>query len=169
MKLLQNRIENHIEEINLKKENTNKNSNDFCIINLTFDTNSFNRKCRSIGDFMKKLKNGKISYSDEYYFGRPKQNNREYFNMIIDDGGFYRYTYGKKTIELDILFNLKGDVDFNIDGEIIKSRISKIITPKDIKITFNDRLLLKKSFLDLSIIDIGWSVFGGELRNRLLY
>ena len=167
MKLLRNRIKHLLDELKIEKKNTiDKQNQDYCIINLLFNTDLFNDKCYSIGDFMKKLKNGKISYNSDYYFGRPKQNNREYFNDLIGDGGFYRYNYGYKFIELNIFLNLKGDIDYSIDKEIIKSRISKIIKPIECNIGFNDELLLNKTFRDLSILDTGWSLFGYNLNDK---
>ena len=60
--------------------------------------------------------------------------------------------------------------NFNIslEIEIIKSRISKIVNPIECNIGFNDKLLLDKTFRDLSILDTGWSVFGNEYRNKTI-
>ena len=74
---------------------------------------------------MKKLKNGKISFVNDDYFGRPKQNNREYFKEIIGEGGFYRSYFGYNFIEINIYLDIKGDLTYLIDKEIIKKRIFK--------------------------------------------
>jgi hypothetical protein len=161
MNLIRKRIKHLLDEIQTERGyNPKVSKDDYCIIKLLFDTDEFNSKCSSIGDFMKKLKNGKISYDSEDYFGRPKQNNREYFNHLIGGGGFYRFTYSYNFIEINVYLDLKGDFDNLIDGEIIKSRVSKIITPIEFEIGFNDKLLLDKSFRDLSMVDTGWNVFG---------
>jgi hypothetical protein len=167
MNLIRKRIKYLIEEIKKRKEHHHKiKKNEFCIINLLFDTDEFTSKCSSIGDFMKKLKNGKISYKYDEYFGRPKQNNREYFTGLIGEGGFYRFTYSYNFIEINIYLDLKGEIDDLTDREIIKSRISKIVKPIEYEIGFNDRLLLNKTFRDLSIVDTGWNVFGDGFRGR---
>ncbi len=167
MNLIRKRIKYLLEEIKTEKGyNLKTTKKNYCIINLLFDTEEFNSKCSSIGDFMKKLKNGKISYKEDEYFGRPKQNNREYFTDIISEGGFYRYNYSYNFIEINIYLDLKGEIDELIDGEIIKSRISKIVNPIEYEIGFNDRLLLDKTFRDLTVIDTGWNVFGDGYRNR---
>jgi hypothetical protein len=167
MNLIRKRIKYLLEEIKKDKGfNLKTTKKNYCVINLLFNTEEFNSKCTSIGDFMKKLKNGKISYKDDEYFGRPKQNNREYFNDIIGDGGFYRFTYSFNFIEINIYLDLKGDIEEIIDSEIIKSRISKIVKPIEFEIGFNDQLLLNKTFRDLSIIDTGWNVFGNGFRGK---
>ena len=166
MNLIRKRIKYLLEEIKTQQgHNPKKSKGDFCIINLLFDTNEFLDKCSSIGTFMKRLRNGKISLEGDGY-DRPKQTNREYFNEICGDGGFYRYNYGYKYIELNIYLDLKNGVVNDQDKEIIKSRVSKLVKPKEFKIGFNDKPLLDKTFRDLSLIDTGWSVFGKEFRNK---
>ena len=169
MNLIRKRIKYLLDEIKTEQGyNTKKTKNDYCVINLLFNTEGFNSKCSSIGDFMKKLKNGKISYKNDEYFGRPKQNNREYFNDLIGDGGFYRFTYSFKFIEINIYLDIEREVDFPVDSEIIISRVSKIVNPIEYEIGFNDRILLDKTFRDLSITDTGWNVFGDGFRQRTI-
>ena len=169
MNLVRKRIKYLLDEIKTEKGFNPKNTkNEYCVINLLFNTDEFTSKCYSIGDFMKKLKNGKISYKNDDYFGRPKQNNREYFNELIGDGGFYRFTYSFNFIEINLYLDLKREIDFPIDDEIIISRISKIVKPVEYEIGFNDRLLLDKTFRDLTIIDTGWNVFGDGFRHRTI-
>lgn len=167
MNLIRKRIKYLLEEIKTEKElNLKRTKKNYCVINLLFDTDEFNSKCTSIGDFMKKLKNGKISYKNDNYFGRTKQNNREYFSGLLGEGGFYRFNYSYNFIEINIYLDLKGVMDEQIDGEIIISRISKIVKPIEYEIGFNDQLLLDKTFRDLTIVDTGWSVFGDGFRGR---
>lgn len=169
MNLIRKRIKYHLDEVKKEKGHDLKSQKkQFVIIKLLFDTEVFFSKCSSIGDFMKKLKNGKISFENIDNIERPKQNNREYFNSIIDGGGFYRYNFTYKFIEFHIYLELKGEIDENIDKKIITSRISKIVKPLEIKIGFNDRLLLDKTFRDLTLTETGWNVFGDEFRNKTI-
>ena len=71
-----------------EKPSSPKPKNDFCIINVVFDTDTFYERCTSIGDFMKKLRNGKLTLNNNSYSDRPKLNNREYFNQLIEEGFF---------------------------------------------------------------------------------
>jgi hypothetical protein len=155
MNIIRKRILNLLEEI---KNNELNQKNDFCVIKLLFDTEEFNSKCSSIGDFMKKLKNGKISYNDNQKL--PKKNNREYFKEIIGEGGFYRYKYGIRYVEIDIFFDIKNNLDFDRNSKIIQLRISKIVNPTEIEIGFNNKNLFQKTFRDITIIETGWNVFG---------
>lgn len=167
MNLIRKRIKYLIDEI--KRENKTKNKprkKEYCVINLLFNTLEFNSKCSSVGDFMKKLKNGKLSYDNQEYYGRPKQNNREYFSEIIGEGGFYRYNYGVNFVEINIYIELKGKIQYYEDGEIIKSRIKKIVKPIEIELGFNHEELFHKTFRDLTIIDTGWNVFGKDFREK---
>jgi hypothetical protein len=167
MNLLRKRIKHLLDEVKSNQELNLKHSNNgYCVINLLFDTNEFTSKCSSIGDFMKKLRNGKISLENNVSFERPKQNNREYFNELIGDGGFYRSIYSYQFIEINIYIDLKRDIDNFIDRDIIKSRISKIVNPLKFKIGFNDRLLFDKTFKELTIEDTSWNVFGDVFRNK---
>ena len=145
-----------------------KTKNDYCIINLIFDSDTFYKKCTSIGDFMKKLRNGKITSNSNLAFDRPKQNNREYFNHLIDEGGFCRFINSYRYVEINIYLDIIAGLDYTIETEILKSRIEKIVTPLECHIGFNDKPLMDKTFRDLSILDTGWSVFGNEFRNKEL-
>lgn len=162
MNIIRKRILNLLKEI---KNNELNQKNDFCVIKLLFNTEEFNSKCSSIGDFMKKLKNGKISYNDNQEL--PKKNNREYFKEIIGEGGFYRYKYGIRFVEIDIYFDIKNNLDFDKNSQIIQSRISKIVNPTEIEIGFNNKNLFQKTFRDITIIETGWNVFGYNLKENL--
>jgi hypothetical protein len=167
MNLIRRRIKHLLREIHTQGlPITKKTKNNFCIITIVFDTNKFNKKCSSIGDFMKRLKNGKITLDNFTNFNRPKQNNRQYFNNLIEDFGFYRFIYGHKFIELNIYLDvIDGLEDFHTESEIIKSRVSKIVSPLECIVEFNDKSLLDKTFRDISIVDTGWNVFGNKLLN----
>jgi hypothetical protein len=168
MNLIRRRIKHLLREIHSQGLTTSpKPKNEFCIITVVFDTNSFNMKCSSIGDFMKRLKNGKITLDDSTHYNRPKQNNRQYFNNLIESGGIYRFVYGQKFIEINIYLDIIDGLDYNIEREIIKSRINKIVSPIECHIEFNNKSLLDKTFRDLSIVDTGWNVFGNEFRTKI--
>jgi hypothetical protein len=169
MNLIRRRIKHLLRELETKgKLPSKKPKNDFCIITLIFDTDVFNMKCSSIGDFMKRLRNGKITLDNDIVYDRPKLNNRQYFNHLIDEGGFYRFQVGITFIEINIYLDVIEGLDYPIEIEILKSRISKIVNPIECFIGFNDKPLLDKTFRDLSIIDTGWSVFGNEYRNKTI-
>ena len=171
MNILQKKIKlilNEIKERERKKENKTLNKpseQEFVMIKIIFDYEKFTQSCSSIGDFMKKLKNGKISFDHKEDFERPKQNNREYFNDIIGEGGFYRYEVSDQSIIMDIFFETKIHLDENIDKKIIERRISKIVVPEKINIEFSDEKMLRKKLDELSQVNIGWNVFGSEYRN----
>jgi hypothetical protein len=169
MNLIRKRIKHLLREIESKGNTASKKTkNDYCIINIIFDTDTFNARCSSIGDFMKKLRNGKITSVSNNSFDRPKQTNREYFNHIMNSGGFYRYSYGYNFVEINIFLDVVVDLDYILETEVIKSRVSKVVPFIECTVGFNDKLLLDKTFRDLSILDTGWSVFGNEFRNKTL-
>ena len=169
MNKIRRRIKYLLREIESKgKPVSKKPKNNYCIINIIFDTDTFNERCSSIGDFMKKIRNGKLTLNSELSIDRPKQTNREYFNHIMNSGGFYRYSYGYTFVEINIYLDVVGDLDYILEGEVIKSRISKVVPFIECTIGFNDKPLMDKTFRDLSILDTGWSVFGNEFRNKEL-
>lgn len=171
MNILQKKIKlilNEIKEREREKENKTLNTpseQEFVMIKMIFDYKKFNQSCSSVGDFMKKLKNGKISFAHKEDFGRPKQNNREYFNDLIGEGGFYRYEISEHSVYLDIFFQIKRKFDENIDKDIIMSRINKIVKPNNISIEVGDKKKLRTELEKLSQVNIGWNVFGTEFRN----
>ena len=151
-----------------EKPSSPKPKNDFCIINVVFDTDTFYERCTSIGDFMKKLRNGKLTLNNNSYSDRPKLNNREYFNQLIEEGGFIRYIHSVAFIEINIYLDVIEGLNYPTEIEIIKSRVSKIVPFMECSVGFNDRPLLDKTFRDLSILDTGWSVFGNKYRGLTL-
>lgn len=169
MNKIRKRIKHLLREIEQKETSSSiKPKNDFCLINVIFDTETFYERCTSIGDFMKKLRNGKITLDSNIPSNRPKLNNRDYFNHIMDEGGFLRYIYSYTFVEINIYLDVFGGLDFEREREVIKSRISKIVPPIECSIGFNDKELMDKTFRDLSIIDTGWSVFGNSYLNKTL-
>lgn len=166
MNLIRKRIIHLLQELETTgKLPTKQTNNNFCIIKLVFKTDEFNKKCSSIGDFMKRLKNSKITLDNNVITNKEKQNNRQYFNSIIEDGGFYRFVYGNSFIELIVYMEVVNGLDYPIEKEIIKSRVSKIVNPIECNIEFNNKTLLDKTFRDISILDTGWNLFGNEYRS----
>jgi len=169
MNKIRRRIKYLLREIEEKgKPSSKKTKNDFCIINVVFDTDTFYERCTSIGDFMKKLRNGKLTLNSNIASDRPKLNNREYFNQLIEEGGFVRFIHSVEFIEINIYFDIIQNLDFPIEIETIKARISKIVPFVECSVGFNDKPLLDKTFRDLSVLDTGWSVFGNTYRGLTL-
>lgn len=164
MNLVRKRIKNIIKNMKEERNNNVTSDKEYVFLELTISYKEFFSKCSSIGDFMKKLKNGKISFPHTEDFGRPKQNNREYFNDLIGEGGFYRYEISDKVVNFDIFFQIKRDFDERIDKDIIVSRINKIISPLNISIEVGDKTKLRNKLENLSQLNIGWNVFGSEYR-----
>jgi len=159
MNLIRTRIKDLLEEIKEEKEILNSESN-FCAIQLLFETDYFFSRCSSVGDFMKKLKNGKITLNSNEKNKFDNLTNREYFKKIIGNGGFYRYNLGIHFVEINILFELKNEIDKKNDKEVITSRIMKIAKPIKFQIGFNDKELFREIFKDLTSLKSSWNVFG---------
>ena len=109
---------------------------------------------------MKKLKNGKITLNNNEKDKFENLTNREYFKKIIGNGGFYRYNIGIHFVEVNILFELKKEIDEKSDKEIILSRIMKIVKPIKFQIGFNNKELFREVFKDLTSLKSSWNVFG---------
>lgn len=170
MNLTRKRIKQLLKEIekNGRPPSPKKSTNNFCIIKLIFDTNVFDMKCSSIGDFMKKLRNGKIALDNHLITNRPKQNNRQYFNFLIDEGGYYNFKYDLKVVEINIYLDVIDGLDYHTEHQVIKSIISKIAPYKECYIGFNDKPLLDNTFRNLSTLNAGWSVFGNHYKNQII-
>jgi hypothetical protein len=153
MNKLTQRIKSILEEI--KKEQGIKTKNkDYCVIQLTFDIEDFYRKCDTIGEFLKKLRNNKNSLSPNL------PNNRVFFNVIGKNGLHHSNIYTDK-VEINIFLEL--NKKFN---ELeMKSRISKIIKPTQIEITFNDKDILNQTFKSNFVVS-SWGIFGEEYRKQ---
>jgi hypothetical protein len=76
-------------------KHTKPERKDFCIIQLTFDVQNFYLKCKTIGEFLKKLRNNKNSLFPNL------PNNRDFFSRIGKNGLHNEIIYTDK-IELNI-------------------------------------------------------------------
>ncbi len=153
MNKLTQRIKSILEELKQEKEIEIKNK-DYCIIQLTFDIQDFYRKCNTIGEFLKKLRNNKNSLSPNL------PNNRVFFNLI-GKNGLHHSTIHNDKVEINIFIEL--NKKFN---ELeMKSRISKIIKPTKIEISFNDDEILKQTFKSNFVVS-SWGLFGQEFRRQ---
>ena len=154
MNKLTQRIKSILEEIKKEQGITTKKK-DYCIIQLTFDIEDFYRKCDTIGEFLKKLRNNKNSLSPNL------PNNRIFFN-VIGKNGLHHSTIYKDKVEINIFLEL--NKKFN---ELeMKSRISKIIKPTKIEITFNDEDILNQTFKSNFVVS-SWGIFGEEFRYKI--
>jgi hypothetical protein len=149
MNKITQRIKSILEEIK-KEQGVKTKKKDYCIIQLTFDIKDFYRKCDTIGEFLKKLRNNKNSLSPNL------PNNRVFFN-IIGKNGLYHSNIHTDKVEINIFLEL--NKKFN---ELeMKSRISKIIKPSKIEISFNDDEILKQTFKSNFVVS-SWGLFGEE-------
>ena len=153
MNKLTQRIKSILEEIK-KEQGVKTKKKDYCIIQLTFDIQDFYRKCDTIGEFLKKLRNNKNSLSPNL------PNNRVFFNIIGGNGIHHSTIYNDK-VEINIYLEL--NKKFNVLE--MKSRISKIIKPTKIEITFNDDEILKQTFKSNFEVS-SWGLFGEEFRKQ---
>lgn len=153
MNKITQRIKSILEEIK-KEQGVKTEKKDYCIIQLTFDIKDFYRKCDTIGEFLKKLRNNKNSLSPNL------PNNRVFFN-IIGKNGLYHSNIHTDKVEINIFLEL--NKKFN---ELeMKSRISKIIKPSKIEISFNDDEILKQTFKSNFVVS-SWGLFGEEFRTQ---
>jgi hypothetical protein len=153
MNKLTQRIKSILEELKQEKGIETKKK-DYCIIQLTFDIQDFYLKCNTIGEFLKKLRNNKNSLSPNL------PNNRVFFN-IIGGNGIHHSTFYTDKVEINIYLELKKK--FNVLE--MKSRISKIIKPTNIEITFNDDKVLSQTFKSNFVVS-SWGIFGEEYRKQ---
>jgi hypothetical protein len=153
MNKLTQKIKSILEEIK-KEQGIEPKKKDFCIIQLTFNIDEFYRKCDTIGEFLKKLRNNKNSLSPNL------PNNRVFFNVIGKNGLHHSNIYTDK-VEINIFLELN-----NKFNELeMKSRISKIIKPTKIEITFNDEDILNQTFKSNFVVS-SWGLFGEEFRKQ---
>jgi hypothetical protein len=153
MNKLTQKIKSILEEIK-KEQGIEPKKKDFCIILLTFNIDEFYRKCDTIGEFLKKLRNNKNSLSPNL------PNNRVFFNVIGKNGLHHSKIYSDK-VEINIFLELNNK--FNVLE--MKSRISKIIKPTKIEITFNDEDILNQTFKSNFVVS-SWGLFGEEFRKQ---
>ena len=145
-----------VKEINqLDTANKNDKRNDIIIV-LTFSFDTFYKRCYSISNFFKILTNGKNTLTG-------MKSNREWFKSL-DVDGFYRYNITRDIVELIMVISTSkklNEVEF-------KSRVRKIVKPMNIVISYNDKYLLNKKFIDVFSIETGMALFGGHKKNNLL-
>lgn len=145
-----------VKEINqLDTANKNDKRNDIIIV-LTFSFDTFYKRCYSISNFFKILTNGKNTLTG-------MKSNREWFKSL-DVDGFYRYNITRDIVELTMVISTSkkiNEVEF-------KSRVRKIVKPMNIVISYNDKYLLNKKFIDVFSIETGMALFGGHKKNNLL-
>lgn len=147
------RIKSILKDLNTKKHISSQRK-DFCIIQLTFDVQDFYLKCKTIGEFLKKLRNNKNSLFPNL------PNNRDFFSRIGKNGLHNEIIYTDK-IELNIYLELI--TNFNVLE--MKSRISKIVKPTRIDISFNDEKILSEIFKSDFVVS-SWGLFGEEFRRQ---
>jgi len=117
------------------------------IIKLKYNTSSF-KSVGSVGNLYRKLSNGKITLLG-------LSNNREWFKKHGCTGVYY-YRYSQS--EIEIYFFIKSLKKLN---ELeLKSRIVKILKPKEIEVKFDEPAEFVNYFSDLSIIESGFQFFG---------
>lgn len=150
MNKLTHRIKSVLDEYKTKK--TRKK--DYCIIQLTFDIEDFYKKCDTIGEFLKKLRNNKNSLSPNL------PNNRVFFNIIGRNGLHHSTIYTDK-----VEINLFLEINKKFNELEMKSRISKIIKPTKIEISFNDDEILKQTFKSNFVVS-SWGIFGEGFRRQ---
>lgn len=145
-----------VKEINqLDTANKNDKRNDIIIV-LTFSFDTFYKRCFSVSNFFKILTNGKNTLTG-------MKSNREWFKSLEVDG-FYRYNITRDIVELTMVISTAkkiNEVEF-------KSRVRKIVKPMNIVISYNDKYLLNKKFIDVFSIETGMALFGGHKKNNLL-
>ena len=152
MKILEKRIKRILEEI--KNENgikpSLKKKRDFCVIKITIPLNKFYNNVKSVGDFLKKLRNN-LPY------------NRPFFNRISNNG-IYNYTIDEEKVEMNIYIELNE----LFEKSELTSKILKLVEPSKIIISFNDNELYKKTFnREFVVSDWGvWKSSPNELVER---
>ena len=143
MKILEKKIKLILEEI--KKEQgvktPPKKKKDFCIIKLTFPVRIFHKKVKSVGDFLKKLRNN-LPY------------NRPFFKRI-ENNGIYNYTIDEEKVEINIFIELKE----MFDKSELSTKIFKLVEPSKIIISFNDDELYQNTF-NREFVVSDWGIWG---------
>jgi hypothetical protein len=145
MKILEKKIKIILEEI--KKEQgvktPPKNKKDFCVIKLTFPVRNFHKRVKSVGVFLKKLRNN-LPY------------NRPFFNRISNNG-IYFYKIDEEKVEINIFIELNE----MFEKSELTTKIFKLVEPSKIIISFNDEKLYQDTFnREFVIQDYGiWGLF----------
>lgn len=119
-------------------------------VRLSYNTPSFRSIVGSVGNLYKKLSNGKITLIG-------LQNNREWWKKN-GCSGLYFYTYTRSEIEVVFFIKSKKKI-----SEIeLRSRIAKILKPKEMIVKFDDPEEFVNYFSDLSIVESGFQYFGNS-------
>jgi hypothetical protein len=145
MKIIEKKIKFILEE--LKKEQgvktPPKKKKDFCVIKLTFPVRDFHKKVKSVGEFLKKLRNN-------------LPHNRPFFKRI-ENNGIYYYKIDEEKVEINIFIELKE----MFEKSELSTKIFKLVEPSKIIISFNDEKLYQETFnREFVIQDYGiWGLF----------
>jgi hypothetical protein len=142
------RIQFLVEEINKTDEDTREN----VIIILTFPFAGFYRRCKSVSNFLKILTNGKNTLTGS-------KSNREWFKTLNADG-FTRYNITREIVEIILVLKTSE----RINELELKSRVSKIIKPLEVVLSYDVKYLLNKKFIDVLNIETGMSLLGDYRR-----
>ena len=150
MKILEKKIKYILEE--LKKERGVKTppnkKKDFCIIKLTFPVHNFYKRVKSVGEFLKKLRNN-LPY------------NRPFFKRI-ENNGIYYYKIDEEKVEINIFIELKE----MFEKSELTTKIFKLVEPSKIIISFNDEELYNNTF-NREFVVSDWGIWG-MFRNMVI-
>jgi hypothetical protein len=143
MRIIERKIKLILEEIKkeqgVKTQSTKKR--DFCIIKLTFSVGNFHKKVKSVGEFLKKLRNN-LPY------------NRPFFNRISNNG-IYNYKIDEEKVEINIFIELNE----MFEKYELSSKILKLVEPTKMIISFNDDELYKNTF-NREFVVSDWGIWG---------
>ncbi len=135
-------------------KNTIPDSNNIITIKLTYPLESFRKRVYTISNFFKVLSNGKNTL---HHLG----NNREFFKKHRISGCYY---YQYKEGNLDLMFFISSEKKIN---ELeLKSRITKILKPATMEITYNDPLVFTEYFTENIVFESGFQFFGSNRTNE---
>jgi hypothetical protein len=131
-------------------KNENPDSKNIITIKLTYPLESFRRKVISTSNFYKVLSNGKNTLMG---IGT----NRDWWNRHKCNGVYF--TEIKKD-RITLVFLISSERRIN---ELeIKSRITKILKPATMEISYNDPLVFKEYFTDDIVFESGFQFFGSN-------
>jgi hypothetical protein len=135
-------------------KNTIPDSNNIITIKLTYNLDSFRRRVGTTSNLFKILSNGKNTLMG---IGT----NRDWWNRHKCNGVYF--TEIKKD-RITLVFLISSDRRIN---ELeIKSRITKILKPATMEISYNDPLVFKEFFTDDIVFESGFQFFGLNRTNE---
>ena len=124
-------------------------------IKLKYNTRSFRSVVGSCGNLYKRLSNSKTTL-----FG-SSDHNRAWWKRN-SCSGLYFYTYSPS--EIEIIFFIKSAKKLN---ELeVRSRITKILKPQEMSVTFDAPEEFANYFSDVSIVESGFQFFGLSRANE---